>query len=156
MSKNLRKRYEPSLALALVALLTPLLSAGVATSFAEGVNEHTPLLFDYSLFNPRAFLINRRLRNAAPSLAPVHQSSSASSVPTVNPCDPTPAVSSSSVSAELRLQDLTSTERETLRRQLRNHACPQKADPRYQRLCERMLRAMPALESKTGLANPNQ
>ncbi len=158
MSKKIKKKSEPSLALALIALVAPVLTAGIAPSFAEGTTGHTSLLFDYSLFNPQEFLMQRRLRNAAPAvIVPVDQGGSISSAATVNPCDPTPAtVPLVSVPSELTYDDLTSTERDTLRKQLRNHACPQHADPQYQRLCERMLRAMPAPETRTGLANPNQ
>lgn len=158
MPKKTQKRHEPGLALALIALIAPVLTAGIATSFAEGVSAPTHMLFDYSLFDGQSFLTNRRIRHAAPVSNSSKSSGSSSSTSSVSPCPSTTTSSASSESSvsSLSFADLTSTERDALRRQLRNYACPQKADAGYKALCEKMLKDLPPQETRTGLSNPNQ
>ncbi len=159
MKKNHRKKKpEPSVLLALVALVVPVLMAGIVPTLAEGTG-HPQLLFDYSLFDRTEFMQMRRLRNT--DRIPSSSSSSIESVypsaPMVSPCDQsTSSVSSVSSVSTLRYEDLTSTQRSTLRGQLRNRTCPQRADAAYLALCESILKALPALETRSGLRNPNQ
>ncbi len=52
---------------------------------------------------------------------------------------------------ELKVSDLSNSERDTLRRQLHSGACPQNALPGYRTLCESLLKLLPAKEPQTGI-----
>ncbi len=152
----------PSFALALIAIVAPILAAGITPSFAEEpeVPSTDPVMRQssytgYDLFDPAKYLLKRRMHEAAPEQQS-STSSSAASEATVSPCGTSASASSVSVKKQLTMGDLTSTERDTLRKQLRNRACPQEADSDYKALCERMLKQLPARESLDGLKNPNQ
>ncbi len=149
-------KHGPSWALALVAILAPIFTAGALPLFAADAPQ---TLFDFSIFNGDEFLRTRRQRHAAPENSASATEDTSSSAATVNPCDPVPASSaSSSVSSvrELTVDDLSLSDREALRGQLRSRACPQKADPAYLALCQRLVRQMGTEETRTGTTNPHQ
>ncbi len=158
-SRKLKKapKHGPSWALALVAILAPVLTAGALPLFAADLPQ---TLFDFSIFDGQEFLRSRRQRHAAPEDSVSVTEDASSSAATVNPCDPVPASSaSSSVSSavrELTVDDLSLSDREALRGQLRSRACPQKADPAYLALCQRLVRQMPEADTQMGLRNPHQ
>ncbi len=165
MSKKQQRKSEPSLALALVAIATPLFAAGVAPSFAQSTvdrNEtavHQSGFMGTSLFDSVQFILHRStMHRAAPVRSSSVQSSAASSVSSLPPCSPTAVQSSapSSAAVQLRMIDLTESQRQTLRSQLRNNACPQTAEAAYLDLCHRMLNERPARETRAGLLNPHQ
>ncbi len=152
------QKHGPSWVLALVAILAPVLAAGAMPLFAAEQIDAPQKLFDFSLFNGQEFLRSRRERHAAaPDITVPDSEDTNAPATTVNPCDPVPAASSSESSVEpLTVDDLTYGEREALRGQLRNRACPQNAEPAYLALCQRLVKEMPVQETRTGLTNPNQ
>lgn len=158
-SRKLKKaaKHGPSWALALVAILAPVLTAGALPLFAADTPQ---TLFDFSIFDGQEFLRSRRERHSAADVVPpVIDEGTTSSATTVNPCDPVPlAIPASEPVAipELTVDDLSLSEREALRGQLRSRACPQKADPAYLALCRRLVREMPEAETRTGTSNPHQ
>ncbi len=156
--KKLKKspKHGPSWVLALVAILAPIFTAGALPLFAADAPQ---TLFDFSIFDGQEFLRSRRQRHAAPENPASATEDASSSAETVNPCDPVPASSAaSSVSSvrELTVDDLSLSDREALRGQLRSRACPQKADPAYLALCKRLVREMPEEDTRKGLRNPHQ
>lgn len=164
MSKKSKRKSEPSWALALVAIAAPVLAAGITPLFAENTVSEPYVqqsgFMGQSLFNAREFLSTRRARNdlltnrsdTSPAISP-------SSAASVNPCNPaapsTPPAATSSVDT-LTLDDLTSTQRATLTRQLRHSACPSGVDLAYEQLCRRLLKEQGSPETRTGLKNPGQ
>lgn len=160
MTKNSHQHSKngPSVVLALAAILVPLFAGHIvsvpAMDAVAGDTSRTFIpSFSRSLFDPTEYRLLRRASRAEKfipetSRATVDSSSSSSS-----------SVSVSSVPEEWTIDDLSTTERDTLNKQLRSNACPQSADPRYKRLCERLLRRKlnihPAAYPQ-GLRNPNQ
>ena len=159
MPKKILKKQYPSLALAFVAVLAPLIAVAAPTFAAEVTTTHT--IFDTTLFNAVQFRSERRKAHPAqpvdiPRGKPGSQTSSfarseASSVSS----SASSSLSLSSSAHVLIFEDLTGSQRETLRQQLRIRACPQYADAAYKQLCESMLKALPPLQSRTGLTNGN-
>lgn len=161
MTKNSHQhsKHGPSVVLALAAILVPLFACHIVSvpAMTTGAGDTSRTFIpsiSRSLFDPTEYRLLRRASRAEkfiaePSRPTVESSSSTSS-------------SSSSVSSapeEWTIDDLTTTERDTLSKQLRSNACPASADLRYKRLCERLLRRKlnthPAAYPQ-GLRNPNQ
>ncbi len=163
MPENSKKKYEPSWVLALVAIAAPVLAAGITPLFAENsVSEpyvQQSGFMGQSLFNAKEFLSTRRARNdALTNRSDTSSAISPSSAATVNPCNPAAPASAPAASSAnaLTLDDLTSTQRATLTRQLRHSACPSGVDPAYEQLCRRLLKEQGSPETRRGLANPDQ
>lgn len=160
MTKNSHQHSKngPSVVLALASILVPLFAGHIvsvpAMSAGAGDTSRTFIpSFSRSLFDPAQYRLLRREAHSEkyipePSRTSAESSSSSSS-----------SVSASSAPEEWTLDDLSTTERDTLNKQLRSNACPQSADPHYKRLCERLLRRKlnihPAAYPQ-GLRNPNQ
>jgi hypothetical protein len=119
-----------------------------------------PKAMGNDLFNAQDFSRSRRERfNTMPS-SPQDDEVPSPEVPLPetlpDPSASTDSSSSSSSLPPLTLEDLTTTERQTLRLQLRSGGCPTEGDARYIALCQEMLAAQPPKETREGLKNPNQ
>lgn len=161
MKKKSSRSSRHSFALAIVAIAAPLLAAGVVPSYANtprALQQGHASLFQPKNYDQRSFRIMHRLRNMDET--PVQEIlKPAAPAKKLRPCDEVEVQEAEIDATEqkhlLLFEELGGEQRETLRRQLRNHACPQNADADYKALCERMLRGQ-KLETKTGLSNPEQ
>lgn len=147
-----------SFAMVLVTIAVPTVALGIAVTSAASEINTAPRSQQFDLFNPASFRLQKRQnRMYTPVTAPASEETTHPAAPAVKPCD-TQASSSSSSSApeKLRFADLTSEQRETLRRQLRIGGCPQDADPAYRALCEMMLKQQKPKEYIPGLKHPEQ
>jgi len=150
------KMFFPLVAISVVLVLLGIIEITSITSAKAVIttNYRNPTLTGHDLFDASKFRLLRRAVRA-----PVSSASSASSSSAVSSSAASSSVSSESVHSaalELKLEDLTSTQRETLRRQLRVYACPTDVDPAYTALCEKMLKAQGHLKILQGPKNPNQ
>ncbi len=101
-------------------------------------------LFDVSEFvrvrrNARADRLNKDVYYLAPS-------SSSSMI-----SSPNDTRSLLEKSTDIRFEDLSSTEREALRKQLRVRACPENAHLGYKKLCESLLKLQAPRSPRTGI-----
>ena len=155
-------KHGPSVVMALLAILIPLFAGHIvsvpAASIAGDTSKTFVPSFARSLFDPSEYRLLRRASRAEKFIPvtprAVHTVSSSSSSSSLSS-----SISVSPAAEEWTIDDLSTTERDTLNKQLRSNACPQSADPRYKRLCERLLRRKlsthPAAYPQ-GLRNPNQ
>lgn len=166
---------QPMLASVLMATSIPLVTFAATRSDAD-LGAGTPTYQNYKprtdqthLFDFVEFRKAHRMRydNTGSSAPASSASSSSSARPAVPPCA-TPDASAtdegsdtgmSSSSASLRYEDLSTTEKTELRKQIRIGGCPYDVLPGYRELCESMLKqnqaAHPAALLKP-LRNPNQ
>lgn len=162
MSKNSHKslKHGPSVVMALAAILIPLFAGHIvsvpAASIAGDTSRTFVPSFARSLFDSSQYRLLRREAHSEkfiPEIPRTEVPTSSSSSSSSSSVSVTPALE------EWTIDDLSSTERDALNKQLRSNACPQSADARYLRLCERLLRRKlsthPAAYPQ-GLRNPNQ
>lgn len=163
MKKTLKKSLHPSLALALVAVIAPLIFGQVHNSLAASEDSPVaePKSTQFWRFDPEAFresVRSRRKDGYSPAgTSPVLRPAA--------PAEPSPSSApasssslSSSESQELSIDDLTGPQLAELRRQLRRHVCPQTDGVllEYRKLCEKLLRMQGYQGPKTGLRNSEQ
>lgn len=127
--------------LALISIAVPTVFFGIAMTTAESYN---PKSINYDLFNQHTF--RTHVRNVH-SLSDQKPSTASNSVHTAAP---------ESGSGDLTFNDLTVSQRDTLRKQLRIGGCPQDVDAAYRKLCESLLKKRQQPVLRQGLRNPNQ
>lgn len=150
-----KKNQRSSFAMVLVTIAVPTVALGIAVTSAASEINTEPRSQQFELFNIDQFrFLKREIRMSAPATP---SSDAVHPAATVKPCDSVDETSSSSsASAVLTVQDLTTSQRETLRRQLRIGGCPQDADPAYKALCESLLKQQKPKEYLKGLKHPEQ
>ena len=121
--------------------LTLILTVSPSLTFAEN-----PKSLGHDLFNLTEFV--RVKRNAR--LDRLHKDTW--NFPASSSVSSSVQSSSSSTSSELQLGDLSSTERDAIRRQLRVGACPEHADSAYLKLCEKLLKLQKPRNSQQGIS----
>ncbi|MFA5799802.1 MAG: hypothetical protein WC840_02480 [Candidatus Peribacteraceae bacterium] len=140
---------EPKYFYPLVAVTLSLIVLGIleinAVSAANTVSTavRDPRSLGHDLFDVSQFRTLRRARHAESVSSSVSSSSSASVHPAAE-------------NTPWALEDLTSAQRDTLRKQLRMSVCPQKADTGYRLLCENLLKEQGPRPVRQGLKNPHQ
>ncbi len=146
-------KIESLYAFALVALVVPSVLFGVVlVSAASEINN--PKSTNFQLFDESEF---RQLRREVrKEIVPIVTTKEEPTLHLAAPCDPAKSAMPIQEEKSLRYQDLSSTEREALRLQLRIGGCPQQADPGYKALCESMLKTQEAKKSLKGLRHPSQ
>ena len=161
MKKKTQSKHGPSLALALVAVVAPIM-VGVMTTSAESSMlvaaslNIAPKSQQFSLFNAVQFrkLVREKHLDRLQDIYSPSSSSSSSSSTSSSSSSSSSVSSASMIDAPLRFEDLTSVEKETLLRQLRRGGCPYKADVRYRKLCEKMYKGMKHPAAMEGWKHP--
>lgn len=102
-----------------------------------------PRSLHHSLFDVREFRLQLRMIRKFPTMESGSILRTSPQAPVIN--------ASGSGTGELKVSDLSISERDTLRRQLRGGACPQHALPGYQKLCESLLKLQPVKPTQTGI-----
>lgn len=135
-------------ALTLVTVAIPLTVLGaLVTSAASSDSDSNPRSLQYEFFDLRSFRLQQRSN---------HTYEPAPSSVTVHPAAADQFLHAASGSGALKYSDLSASERETLRLQLRIGGCPQDALPGYRMLCEKMLKARPHPAVREGLKSPGR
>jgi len=144
-------------ALMLVSIAVPTVVLGVVAASAASEISPVAKSMNHELFELRSFRLQQRLRTQDAVIPAALAEPARPAAPTM-PCAPDAVSVESDASEEhpLILEDLTITQREILRKQLRIGGCPQNVLPGYRELCETLLRQQQSPESRAGLANPNQ
>ncbi|MBP7114310.1 MAG: hypothetical protein KBA40_02540 [Candidatus Peribacteraceae bacterium] len=144
-------------ALMLVSIAVPTVVLGVvAVSAASDISPVTKST-NHELFELRSFRLQQRLRTQD-SVVPASSAEPARRAAPTVPCASDTEVTETEEASEspLIFEDLSMTQREILRKQLRIGGCPQDVLPGYRQLCESLLKQQQTLEAKTGLTNPHQ
>lgn len=160
--KNLKQgnvQAGPSVLLALTAILTPVLMGDLRSVLAvepvevaaSTFTEPKPL--QNHLFDASEFRLLKRKARSEKFIQDKRGSSSSSSTSSMDPCD---ATQSANTEGMLQLEDLSTSQRETMRRQLRSGACPQEAMYEYRMLCERLLKEQKHRAPMRGPKNPDE
>ncbi len=140
--------HPGAFALTLVTLAVPLTLIGAfVTSAASSDSDSNPRSLQYELFDLKSFRLQQRSNRTYRSLPDGM---------TVHPAAADEFLNAKSGSGELTYADLSPSERETLRLQLRIGGCPQEALPAYRRLCEKMLKSRPHPAAREGLKSPGR
>lgn len=149
-----KMQKESFVAFALVALAVPVTLLGVAAvSAASGLRDVQSMHFE--LFDADEFRQLQREVHADTPDAVTEEDEMETE--TLNPCDPVQeARPVKEEEKPLLYQDLSSTEREALRIQLRIGGCPTDVLPGYKALCERLLKYQVQRETMEGLKSPQQ
>ena len=152
------KLFLPLTALSVVLIILGMIEVASMTSAATYLpaNYRNPKSNGHDLFNVQEFRTLRRAR--VDSYASTSSSSETISVSSPASSSAVSSISSAAHAAaeELTWNDLTISQRETMRRQLRVYTCPQDTDPAYKALCEKLLKAQGANPTRTGTKNPRQ
>ena len=127
---------------ALIAIAVPTVALGLAVTSASAYN---PKAIRHDLFFGPAF--RTQVRDARRFDDPIAATGSTQSLRPSAPPHETGA---------LTLEDLSDSQLQTLRRQLRTGGCPQDALTAYRDLCESMLKYRLRPETREGLKNPIQ
>lgn len=115
-----------------------------------------PRSLGHDLFDASQFRTLRRTRHAEPVSASSSSASAGSSVSSSVFSSSSASVHPAAENTPWAFEDLTSAQRDTLRKQLRMSACPQDAAIGYRLLCENLLKAQGPRTIRQGLKNPHQ
>lgn len=129
--------------LASAVVIGSVLAAMPMFAHASAYVGNEPRSLHHSLFDVRQFRLQLRMIRKFP------RTETGSILRTTTQSDVINAAKSGT--GELKVSDLSNSERDTLRRQLHSGACPQNALPGYQKLCESLLRLQPVQPSQTGI-----
>ena len=153
---------EPKYFYPLVAVTLSLIVLGIleinAVSAANTVSTavRDPRSLGHDLFDVSQFRTLRRARHAEQVSASSSSASAGSSVSSSVSSSSSASVHPAAENTPWALEDLTSAQRDTLRKQLRMSVCPQKADTGYRLLCENLLKEQGPRPVRQGLKNPHQ
>lgn len=117
---------------------------------------HDSKSLNRELFDVREFRKLQRQNHRGKFIIDDRSGSQKTASPILNrPC--TGTGSGTGPSGMLQMNEMTTTQRTTMRQQLRNHACPVDVSMcGYRLLCESLLKDQPKWETKTGLRNDAQ
>lgn len=161
----LHKQVHPGIALIAIASMVSLFALVTVTTVqasSESTRGSDAQILHPAAESEAAFRLRMRAVQAKAQAGSARSVVSSSSVSSLPPCNPAPVASSvSSVSSSgiSTVADLTLSQLDTLRQQIRSRVCPVHGDPGYIAICQKLLttelKRNPRPDA-TGLVNPNQ